>query len=134
MDTKLDEAEVRVLGCLIEKELATPEYYPLSLNALVNACNQKSNRDPLMNLEEEAVVRALDSLRFKQLALLSAEGGGYRNTAMPLWRSCGSTPPHCLSSGNSCCAAPRRWVNCAPGLNACIRSQIWQPWRKPCRS
>ncbi len=75
MDTNLDEAEVRVLGCLIEKELATPEYYPLSLNALVNACNQKSNRDPLMNLEEEDVVRALDSLRFKQLALLSAEGG-----------------------------------------------------------
>jgi uncharacterized protein YceH (UPF0502 family) len=75
MDTKLDAAEVRVLGCLIEKELATPEYYPLTLNALVNACNQKSNRDPLMNLEEEDVVRALDSLRFKQLALLSAEGG-----------------------------------------------------------
>lgn len=75
MDLNLDEAEVRVLGCLIEKELATPEYYPLTLNALVNACNQKSNRDPLMNLEEEDVVRALDSLRFKQLALVSAEGG-----------------------------------------------------------
>jgi len=75
MDTNLDEAEVRVLGCLIEKELATPEYYPLTLNALVNACNQKSNRDPLMNLEEEDVVRALDSLRFKQLAVVSAEGG-----------------------------------------------------------
>ena len=75
MDTNLDEAEVRVLGCLIEKELATPEYYPLSLNALVNACNQKSNRDPLMNLEEEDVVRALDSLRFKQFAVVSAEGG-----------------------------------------------------------
>jgi uncharacterized protein YceH (UPF0502 family) len=83
MDTNLDEAEVRVLGCLIEKELATPEYYPLSLNALVNACNQKSNRDPLMNLEEEDVVRALDSLRFKQMALVSAEGGRvpkYRHT------------------------------------------------------
>jgi uncharacterized protein YceH (UPF0502 family) len=75
MDTDLDEAEVRVLGCLIEKELATPEYYPLTLNALVNACNQKSNRDPLMNLEEEHVMRALDSLRFKQLAVVSAEGG-----------------------------------------------------------
>lgn len=75
MDTNLGEAEVRVLGCLIEKELATPEYYPLTLNALVNACNQKSNRDPLMNLEEGDAVRALDSLRFKQLALLSAEGG-----------------------------------------------------------
>jgi uncharacterized protein len=75
MDMDLDEAEVRVLGCLIEKEMATPEYYPLTLNALLNACNQKSNRNPLMNMEEEDVVRALDSLRFKQLALLSAEGG-----------------------------------------------------------
>jgi uncharacterized protein YceH (UPF0502 family) len=85
MDTDLDKAEVRVLGCLIEKELATPEYYPLTLNALINACNQKSNRDPLMNLEEEAVVRALDSLRFKQLALVSAEGGRvpkYRHALM----------------------------------------------------
>ena len=75
MDMDLDEAEVRVLGCLIEKELATPEYYPLSLNALVNACNQKSNRDPVMNLEEKDVLRALDALRFKQMALVSAEGG-----------------------------------------------------------
>jgi uncharacterized protein YceH (UPF0502 family) len=75
MDMDLNEAEVRVLGCLIEKELATPEYYPLTLNALVNACNQKSNRDPLLNMEEADVARALDSLRFKQLALLSAEGG-----------------------------------------------------------
>ena len=75
METILTETEVRVLGCLIEKELATPEYYPLTLNALTNACNQKSNRDPAMQLEEAEVVRALDALRFKQLALLSAEGG-----------------------------------------------------------
>src|SRR5512136_1710189 len=75
MDSLLNDIEVRVLGCLIEKELATPEYYPLTLNALTNACNQKSNRDPVLNLGEADVVRALDSLRFKQLALLSAEGG-----------------------------------------------------------
>jgi len=75
MDIRLDDMEARVLGCLIEKELTTPEYYPLSLNALTNACNQKSNRDPVMTLEEEEVVRALDSLRFKQLAVVSAEGG-----------------------------------------------------------
>ena len=55
--------EARVLGCLIEKELATPEYYPLTLNALTNACNQKSNRDPVMALEDADVVRALESLR-----------------------------------------------------------------------
>jgi len=75
MDMILNDTEVRVLGCLIEKELATPEYYPLTLNALTNACNQKSNRDPVLSMAEADVVRALDALRFKQLALLSAEGG-----------------------------------------------------------
>lgn len=75
MDMVLNDLEVRVLGCLIEKELATPEYYPLTVNALTNACNQKSNRDPVMTLEEADVVRALDSLRFRQLAITSAEGG-----------------------------------------------------------
>lgn len=75
MDTKLSDNEVRVLGSLIEKELTTPEYYPLSLNSLTSACNQKSNRDPVMALTEEDVVKALDSLRFKQLAVLSADGG-----------------------------------------------------------
>src|SRR5882724_5005171 len=58
----LNETECRVLGSLIEKEITTPEYYPLSLNALVNACNQKSNRDPVMNLDEAAVRQALHSL------------------------------------------------------------------------
>ncbi len=58
----LNEVECRVLGSLIEKEITTPEYYPLSLNALVNACNQKSNRDPVMNLDEPAVRQALHSL------------------------------------------------------------------------
>lgn len=75
MDITLNDREVRVLGSLIEKELTTPEYYPLSLNSLTNACNQKSNRDPVMALMEEDVVRALDSLRFKQLVVLSADGG-----------------------------------------------------------
>src|SRR5580704_14317987 len=62
MDIKLTENEVRVLGALIEKDITTPEYYPLSLNALLNACNQKSNREPVMNLEEAAVRNALHSL------------------------------------------------------------------------
>ena len=64
----LDEAETRVLGSLVEKELTTPEYYPLSLNALVNACNQKSNRDPAMNLGEDSVREALRTLEKKGLA------------------------------------------------------------------
>ena len=58
METILNDIEARVLGCLIEKELATPEYYPLTLNALTNACNQKSNRDPVMTLEEDDVGHA----------------------------------------------------------------------------
>jgi uncharacterized protein YceH (UPF0502 family) len=64
----LTEVETRVLGSLVEKELTTPDYYPLSLNALVNACNQKSNRDPMMNLNENAVSQALRSLEKEGLA------------------------------------------------------------------
>jgi hypothetical protein len=65
---KLDEIEVRVLGALLEKDITTPDYYPLSLNALINACNQKSNREPVMTLDESAVRQALDSLNEKRLA------------------------------------------------------------------
>ena len=61
----LDFLEARVLGCLIEKEATTPEAYPLSLNALVNACNQKSNRDPVVSFDEDTVEVALESLRHK---------------------------------------------------------------------
>src|SRR6202140_1998121 len=68
MDILLSDVEARVLGALIEKELTTPEYYPLSLNALVHACNQKSNRDPFMNLDENAVKLALRTLNQKELA------------------------------------------------------------------
>jgi len=68
MDVKLTENEVRVLGALIEKDITTPDYYPLSLNALVNACNQKSNRDPVMQLDEDAVRDALDGLQQQRLA------------------------------------------------------------------
>jgi uncharacterized protein len=64
----LDEFEVRVLGALIEKEAATPEYYPLTLNALINACNQKSSRDPVVSYDEQTVSRTLQSLRDKKLA------------------------------------------------------------------
>ena len=64
----LTETETRVLGSLIEKDITTPDYYPLSLNALVNACNQKNNRDPVMTLDENAVRGALSSLQEKRLA------------------------------------------------------------------
>ncbi len=66
----LSEVEARVLGSLVEKQLTTPEYYPLTLNALTAACNQKSNRDPVMSLDEAAILAAVDSLRDKNLVYL----------------------------------------------------------------
>jgi uncharacterized protein YceH (UPF0502 family) len=71
----LTETEARVLGSLVEKDITTPDYYPLSLNALVNACNQKSNRDPVMNLNDDAVRQAVHSLNEKGLAG-NASGAG----------------------------------------------------------
>jgi uncharacterized protein len=73
----LHPVEVRVLGALLEKEVTTPEYYPLTLNALVNACNQKSSRDPVVNYEEEVVQQALALLRHKGLAT-RISGAGHR--------------------------------------------------------
>lgn len=70
MDQILTPAEARVLGSLIEKEITTPEYYPLTLNALINACNQTSNRDPVVSFDERTVASALDSLREKKLIWL----------------------------------------------------------------
>jgi uncharacterized protein YceH (UPF0502 family) len=76
MALQLSDIEVRVLGALVEKEITTPEYYPLSLNALLNACNQKSNREPAMNLGEDAVRGALRSL--SDQALARSAGGDSR--------------------------------------------------------
>jgi len=77
MDLLLHPVELRVLGSLLEKEITTPEYYPMSLNALINACNQKSNRDPTVNFDESTVEQALHSLRDKGL-LLAITGAGSR--------------------------------------------------------
>jgi uncharacterized protein YceH (UPF0502 family) len=76
MDILLSSIEVRVLGSLVEKELTTPEYYPLSLNSLVAACNQKSNRDPVMSLSEDDVSMAVETLRGKNLAWQLNTAGG----------------------------------------------------------
>jgi hypothetical protein len=73
-DTQLNPIEQRVLGCLMEKQLSTPDSYPLSLNALVNACNQSSNRDPVMALDEPAVQATLQRLKDQQ-AVWSMGGG-----------------------------------------------------------
>ena len=68
MNIILNDVETRVLGSLVEKDVTTPDYYPLSLNALVNACNQKNNRDPVMHVQEDAVQEALSTLQDKRLA------------------------------------------------------------------
>lgn len=81
----LTPEEARVLGCLMEKQVTTPEYYPLTLNALVAACNQRNNRHPVVAWDEKTVVRALDTLRDKRLASMVTEAGArvpkYRNNA-----------------------------------------------------
>jgi len=74
MAIELSATEARVIGCLIEKEITTPEQYPLSLNALTNACNQKSNRDPVLELDEATVQRTLDQLAKRYLV---SEHGGF---------------------------------------------------------
>lgn len=75
VELTLHPVELRVLGSLIEKEITTPEYYPLSLNALVNACNQKSNRDPVVSFDEDAVLDAIESLRDKRFATIITGAG-----------------------------------------------------------
>ena len=76
MPMDLNEAEVRVLACLIEKQITTPEYYPLTLLAVTAAGNQKSNRDPVFALDEKTVVRTLDSLRNRKLLCMMSLAGG----------------------------------------------------------
>ncbi len=71
MPHRFDAVELRVLGCLMEKELATPEYYPLSLNALTNACNQKTNRAPVLSLDEQTVRAAVQTLKERRIVYQS---------------------------------------------------------------
>jgi len=78
-DFDLDPAEVRVLGALIEKELSTPDYYPMTLNALRQACNQKTNRDPVVAYSADDVQIALDTLKRRRL-VGTASGMGSRST------------------------------------------------------
>lgn len=76
MNLDLNSIELRILGALIEKEITTPEYYPMSLNGLTAACNQKSNREPVMNLDETDVSIGIDSLRDKKLVWQLSTAGG----------------------------------------------------------
>jgi uncharacterized protein len=85
----LSSTETRILGCLLEKERTTPEYYPLSLNSLVTACNQTTNRDPIVSYSDKTVEDGLDLLRRKKLAMLIHTAGArvpkYRHTFLDLY-------------------------------------------------
>jgi uncharacterized protein len=89
MSPQLSSVESRILGCLIEKERTTPEVYPLSLNALINACNQSTNRFPVVSYDEKTVETGLDVLRQKKLAVLLHSSGArvakYRHTVLDLF-------------------------------------------------
>lgn len=85
MQYELNNVEIRILGCLIEKQFTTPDTYPLTLNSLTLACNQRSNRDPILEIEEQIVLRSLDSLRDKKLIEMVSMAGSrvmkYRHQA-----------------------------------------------------
>jgi uncharacterized protein len=89
MPLELSPLETRILGCLLEKERTTPEYYPLSLVSLTAACNQTTNRDPIVGYDERTVERGLDDLRAKKLAMLIHTAGArvpkYRHSLLDLY-------------------------------------------------
>ena len=97
MALELNTLDLRIIGCLIEKEITTPDQYPLSLNALVNACNQKSNRDPVFSLDEATVQEALDGLRKKHM-VLEKSGFGSRVSKYQ-HRFCNTVPARSSDAG-----------------------------------
>ena len=99
METILSDIEVRVLGCLVEKQVTTPEYYPLTLNALMLACNQKNNRYPVSSYSEDQVAEAVERLREKNLIYVfygsTSRVPKYKHVCLkcfilvtPSWRCC----------------------------------------------
>ena len=123
----LSDVEVRVLGSLIEKDITTPDYYPLSLNALVNACNQKNNRDPVMALNEDAVRAALESLQGQRLAGPASGADSrvtkYEHRMQEVLTSTGGKLRFCACC---CCAGRRLRENCAGVPSACIALRNWR--------
>ena len=89
MSLELSPLETRILGCLVEKERTTPEYYPLSLVSLTAACNQTTNRDPIVSYDDRTVERGLDDLRAKKLAMLIHTAGArvpkYRHSLLDIY-------------------------------------------------
>ena len=125
------EVEVRVLGALIEKEITTPEYYPLSLNALLNACNQKSNREPVLALGEDAVRQAVRSLS-DQALVRSASGDSRVAKFEHRLNELYNFHRHGIAVlSSSSCAARKHLVNCVPEASGSIPLTIWTPCTPP---
>ena len=134
MDLVLDAVEGRVLGALIEKDITTPDYYPLSLNALMHACNQKSNREPVMELDEEAVRGALRRLDEKALARSAVSDGRVAKYEHQLQEAFNFTRPEIAVMCELLLRGPQRPANCAAGPRGCTRSRIWKRSTRRCRS
>lgn len=127
--------EARVIGCLIEKEITTPEQYPLWLNALTNACNQKSNRDPVLDLDETTVQQTLDQLIKKYL--VSEESGYGSRVAKYRHRFCNTeygnlkfTPQELGIVCELLLRGPQTPGNCAVGPVACAQSRMSRQWKR----
>ena len=123
----LSDVEVRVLGALVEKDITTPDYYPLSLNALVNACNQKNNRDPVMTLDEDAVRTALESLQGRDWPVQRAgRTAGSRSMSTACRKFSISTGGRSRSYVCCCCVGRRLQANCEGEVRGCIVSRRWK--------
>ena len=122
----LTPIETRVLGSLIEKDITTPDYYPLSLNALVNACNQKNNRDPVMTLDEAAVRGALATLQERRMAgPPEAPTAASPSTSIACRRSLISTAARSRLCACFFSAERKLPANSAAALIACTASKLW---------
>ncbi len=120
----LEATEIRVLGSLIEKQLTTPESYPLTLNALVLACNQKTSREPVLNLTPGEVGQGLRRLEERGLARLVMGSRG-RIAGNSGWTGpWNSLHPSGCSAPCCSCAGPRPWANCWPAAAGCTPSMI----------
>nr|AAA24550.1 g20.3 [Escherichia coli] len=135
MKYQLTALEARVIGCLLEKQVTTPEQYPLSVNGVVTACNQKTNREPVMNLSESEVQEQLDNL-VKRHYLRTVSGFGNRVTKYEQ-RFCNSEFGDLKLSAAEVALittlllrVPRRQVNCAAAPRECMNSAIWRKWSR----
>jgi len=129
MDILINNQEARVLGCLMEKAMATPEYYPLSLNSLANACNQKSNRDPVVSWNEQTVEDAVDGLEKNGLVNRSTVG------RVPKYEEIFTRQHNMVASEAAVLCVlllrgPRHRAPSAAAPTACMPSTVWKHYRK----